>query len=422
MSGSRRSGKKNKGSAGPELALALLGLAGALALLLFVGRLAWERFSPPESPAPAAQTAAPTVVAPGAAQTETLPPALSPETAPEPSPEPSPEPTPEPTPEPVRYTIPEDANAGPAPNPACYGKVSMDEPEKILPVIQEARDRGLLGEDEVVAGDPNVSFYRGIYSRDIEYYLDDTILVILWKENMDGMCCTFTEVKIADPSQFRRKMADDRFDAGNQYFASYLAQQSNAVVAMNADFYRFRDVGIVAWNRELYRMKTGHYTGSYALYNCVDTLFIDGKGDFVYLRMGEENTEESVRQFMEENDLLFSIAFGPVLIEDGQPLSCSWYPVGEVNQGYSRAGIGQMGPCHYLYMSLNHGDRAARWTVDTFAQHFAQKPVITAYCLDGGQTEEVVFRGQAYNYMDFGKERAVSDIIYFATAIPEDQR
>ena len=194
------------------------------------------------------------------------------------------------------------------------------------------------------------------------------------------------------------------------------------MAALNADFYRFRNMGIVAWNRELYRFNTGHYTGQYSLYNCVDTLFINGSGDFLYKRLGEENTEESIRAFMEENDVLYSIAFGPVLIEDGQPLSCSWYPVGEVNQGYSRAGIGQMGPCHYLYMSLNHGDQAARWTVDQFAQHFAQKPVLTAYCLDGGQTEEVVFRGEAYNYMDFGKERLVSDILYFVTAIPEDAR
>ena len=149
---------------------------------------------------------------------------------------------------------------------------------------------------------------------------------------------------------------------------------------------------------------------------------MDAKGDFHYKRLGEENTEESIRQYMADNDILFSIAFGPVLVEDGEPLSCTWYPVGEVLQGYSRAGIGQMGPCHYLYMSLNHGDQTARWTVDQFARHFADKPVLTAYCLDGGQTEEVVFRGQAYNYMDWGKERVVSDIIYFVTAIPEDAR
>ena len=70
-------------------------------------------------------------------------------------------------------------------------------------------------------------------------------------------------------------------------------------------------------------------------------------------------------------------------------------------------------------MSLNHGDKSARWTVNQFAEHFAEEPVITANCLDGGQTGEVVFRGEPYNHVDFGAERNVSDIIYFATAVPE---
>ena len=41
----------------------------------------------------------------------------------------------------------------------------------------------------------------------------------------------------------------------------------------------------------------------------------------------------------------------------------------------------------------------------------------TAYCLDGGQTGEMVFQGRPYNHIDFGVERTVSDNIYFASAI-----
>jgi hypothetical protein len=53
-----------------------------------------------------------------------------------------------------------------------------------------------------------------------------------------------------------------------------------------------------------------------------------------------------------------------------------------------------------------------------FMWYFAEKPVRTAYCLDGGQTGEVVFRGEPYNYIDFGVERTVSDILWFATNGP----
>lgn len=307
----------------------------------------------------------------------------------------------------------------PTPDPACYGTVSLDNAAEVLTVIQRARDIGLLGPDEVVAFDPNVNFYRGLYSRDIEYYLDDSILVILWKEEIDGKSCTFTEVKISDPSQFRRKLANDSYGSDYEYFATQLAAEENAVVAMNADYYRHRDFGILAYDRELYRFNTAYYAEGYSLYNCVDTLFVTDSGDFLYKRLGEENTPDSIRSFMKENNVLFSVAFGPVLVENGEAIPCGWYPVGEVGLGYSRAGIGQMGPLHYLYMSLNHGSHEARWNVTQFAEHFAEKPVQTAYCLDGGQTGEVVFRGTPYNYIDFGVERTVSDILSFVSAVPD---
>lgn len=317
--------------------------------------------------------------------------------------------------------IPENAATAPVPVYDNYGALPVDEAYRLNDVIRKARDSGLLGEDETVAFDSDANFYRGLYGRNIEYYLDDSILVILWKENIEGKCCTFAEVKIADPSQFRRKLADDTYGSGYEYFASELAEQVHAVVTMNADYYRPREFGIVVWNRDLYRFNTDPYAEGYLKYNCVDTLFVNSSGDFLYKRMGEENTPESIEDFVRENDILFSVAFGPVLVEDGEAVPCGWYPLGEVNLGYSRAGIGQMGKLHYLYMSLNHGSQEARWTVTQFAQHFAEKPVQTAYCLDGGQTGEVYFCGSVYNYIDFGVERRVSDILYFATAIPNAQ-
>ena len=92
----------------------------------------------------------------------------------------------------------EDAVSGPEPNSACYGTVSLDNAAEILEIIQRARDSGLLNEDEPVAFDPYVNFYRGLYARDIEYYLDDSILAILWKEEIDGKSCSFAEVRIAE--------------------------------------------------------------------------------------------------------------------------------------------------------------------------------------------------------------------------------
>ena len=288
----------------------------------------------------------------------------------------------------------------------------------MLEIIQQARDYGLLGEDETVAFDPNVTFY---YDEQIEYYLDETILVICWKEVIDGNTCSFVEIKVADASQFRRKFADDTFASASQYYSTEMHKSTNAVVTLNADFYQNRDFGVVVYNRKLYRFPTSTYTGSYKKYNCLETCYVNDQGDFLFTELGQAFTQEELEQYIADNNILFSISFGPILVRDGQVRECDWYPVGEIDRGYSRAGIGQVDKLHYLYMSLNHSpEKEARWTVNEFARHFGEKPVINAYCLDGGQTGEIVFQGRAYNHVDVvngQKERPVSDNIYFATAI-----
>jgi exopolysaccharide biosynthesis protein len=44
-----------------------------------------------------------------------------------------------------------------------------------------------------------------------------------------------------------------------------------------------------------------------------------------------------------------------------------------------------------------------------------------AYALDGGQTAALVMNDRLVNRPDYGTQRKISDIIYFATAIPEKE-
>ena len=329
------------------------------------------------------------------------------------------------------YRIPEEATVAPEPLLSGFGKVNTADAAEIMAIVQQARDSGLLGPEERIVFDPNVEFNTGSYYQDIQYYLNDTLLVICWKEIIDGNTCTFCEVKMQDGSQLRRKLAGDMFGSDVLEYTTSMHKATNAVVSVNADYYRFRDMGIVAYNRQLYRFNENLYLNRYGQdlkkYNCVDTLFVTASGDFLFFHQYEETTPEAVQQFITDNNVIFSVAFGPVLVENGM-LNASrdfeeeWYPIGEVNTGYSRAGIGQVDKLHYLYMSLNHSDeKQARWHVKEFAQHFYEKGVISAYNLDGGQTGEIVFQGnEAYNHVDHingTSSRQVSDMIYFASAI-----
>ena len=110
-----------------------------------------------------------------------------------------------------------------------------------------------------------------------------------------------------------------------------------------------------------------------------------------------------------------------MLIDNSVVQECSGYPIGEMDLEYSRSGIGMTGDKHYLLMTVNHTDGRPRAKVNEFARFMASKGCIKAYNLDGGQTSEIVMLDQPVNHVDFGYERTVSDIIYFATAIPSSE-
>jgi hypothetical protein len=55
------------------------------------------------------------------------------------------------------------------------------------------------------------------------------------------------------------------------------------------------------------------------------------------------------------------------------------------------------------------------------AEQLVALGVPKAYALDGGQTASLIMNNRLMNYVDFGEERLMSDIIYFATAVPEKE-
>lgn len=321
------------------------------------------------------------------------------------------------------YTIPEDVTVAPAPDSDCYGTIPYSEAEKVFDVIEQARRYRLLDKDERCVFSTDVDFYE---LGEIEYYLDETIMVICWKEWINRRPVNIVEIRIADGSQLRRKVTGDTYGSGIQSYCSVLSKQTNSVIGFNADFYAFRNVGITCYNRTVYRFMDVPY-GTRRAYNCLDTLFIDSNGDFKYFERGTVSTKEEVQKFVDENDILFSVSFGPILIKDGELYNKNSYvyPIGEYADEYSRAGLGQVSEHHYLYMNVQNSPTmygVPRATMQDFAEIMYGKDLWQAYNLDGGQTGEIFFNGHVFNYVDWGNERAISDIFYFATAIPEDER
>ena len=184
-----------------------------------------------------------------------------------------------------QYTIDYSATSAPKPDESRFVTYSIDEADKVMDVIEQARTFGLLDGQDVIF-DPSVEFY---WDSDIRCYCDETILAICWKEKINDRVCSFVDVKLADGSQIRRKLVNDTFGSNEKAVASELSRSANAVIAMNADYYKYRDLGVCVYQGQLCRYET----------SC-DVLFIDSNGDFRMLRASELGSREDIEQYIAE--------------------------------------------------------------------------------------------------------------------------
>ena len=308
--------------------------------------------------------------------------------------------------EPVKvvYEIPAGTQVAPAPNQECFGQT--DDPSSLQWLLDEAKTV-LDGQSLFFTTD--VVLYPG---SEVHYYLDDTIFAITWKQVQDGGVYTYSEVKVNHPSQFRRHLSAGEYGSGMYYTTTEMAETANAVVASGGDFYSQRTFGVCVFDGELKKMD-----GTYS-----QTCFIDSNGDMSFVYGGDLLRKDEARAYIEENDIQFSLCFGPVLVDNYEVRETSSYGVGEPKDHYARAALCQMDTLHYLVAVANQeGDYQRVPTVTEFAHQVALTGCRMAYSLDGGQTASIVMNNELINRPVYGEQRKISDIIYFATAIPEGE-
>lgn len=289
----------------------------------------------------------------------------------------------------------------PEPNPAGYGEVHSY--EELVPILKKA-EKLLAGQTLALTPD------RPVWDGDtIHYYYDETILVVAWKEIVNECVYTVAEVKVAHPSQFRRFLAGGEFGSDKQYRTTEMAASVNAVVASSGDFYAYRKYGAVVYESTLRRFEGEN----------VDTCYITEDGDLLFTYRNQLKTEAEAEKFIKDNKVRFSLAFGPVLVDGGEIKVPADYILGEVNGTYSRAAICQWDKLHYLI--VNTSQEQSYWhrhKVRAFAEFIRDLGCNTAYALDGGQTTAIVMNDELITLPDYQTQRRISDIIYFATALP----
>ena len=247
----------------------------------------------------------------------------------------------------------------------------------------------------------------------VDYYKDETIEVKCWNEKTKYGIMSYAEVWIAHPSQFRRVLVDNVISKNHLDHPQNIFAKTNGVLGMSGDYCAYRPYGIEILYGNLIRDNVGkHLTPK------MDILIYDTDGNLSVFESKKEFFETDVYT---SGRIIHTLAFGPMIIDDykvsDRKDKMTQYQNGRPWEKWPRAAICQFGyEKHYLLCRL--GEPGA--TMVNFANEIQKKGVRLGYALDGGQTGAIMFNKKLFSKPYNGKTRAISDIIYFATAVPDD--
>ncbi len=216
------------------------------------------------------------------------------------------------------------------------------------------------------------------------------------------------DLTTTDATLIRSAFAKDSFGTNIIDYPSSIAATKNAVLAINGDYYGFRDTGIVVRNGVAYRDKGARQ--GLALYR-------DGSASLF------DETATNAAALIADG-VYHTLSFGPGLVENGKAIAGIDSIEIDTNFGnhsiqgsQPRTAIGLIEPGHLLWIVVDGRSTGySRGTTMTeLAQLFLDRGATVAYNLDGGGSSAMVFNGSLVNNpLGRGKERGTSDILYLA--------
>ena len=211
------------------------------------------------------------------------------------------------------------------------------------------------------------------------------------------------DVTVSDASALKTALANNTYGRNITDTTSNMAEDNNAVLAINGDYYGARQSGYVIRNGNLYRNTSGNR----------DALVIKQNGEFEFVSEGETSAEELL-----QNGAYQVLSFGPVLLEDGEISVGENDEVGMAMASNPRTAIGYLGNNQYVFVvSDGRTSESAGLSLYELASFMKELGVADAYNLDGGGSSTMVFKGEIINNPTTtnghsNQERSVSDIVY----------
>lgn len=236
----------------------------------------------------------------------------------------------------------------------------------------------------------------------IEEYSDSRTSITLKQYRAYDSDIYVADITVSDASALKTALANNTYGRNITDTTSDMADENNAVLAINGDYYGARQSGYVIRNSKLYRNTSGDR----------DALVIQKNGEFKFVSESETSAEQLLQA-----GALQVFSFGPVLLNNSEISVGENEEVGMAMASNPRTAVGYLGNNHYVFVvSDGRTSESAGLSLYELASFMKEIGVVDAYNLDGGGSSTMVFKGEIINNPTTNghsnQERAVSDIIY----------
>lgn len=234
-------------------------------------------------------------------------------------------------------------------------------------------------------------------------YQDQNIQIEIKEYRKNDTTIYVADVIITNPALLKTALANNTYGKNITSKTSSIAENVNAILAINGDYYGVQEKGYVLKNGTIYRRTASNNQEDLVIYE-------DGSFEIINESDVDINT-------LLENGAYNILSFGPALIEHGSISVDKNEEVGKSMASNPRTAIGIIDNLHYvLVVSDGRTNASEGLSLYELAEFMESLGVTTAYNLDGGGSSTMYFNGRVVNNPTTNgnkvSERSVSDIVY----------
>ena len=214
------------------------------------------------------------------------------------------------------------------------------------------------------------------------------------------------DIRLNDSKYLKTAFANNEYGRNIKEVTSVIAKQNNAILAINGDYYGFRDYGYVMRNGEIYRDVKNSDANQQDL-----ILYADGRFEIEYekdIDLEQLKADGATQVF----------SFGPSLVLNGEITVTQNQEVGIASPSNPRTAVGIIDEGHYVFVvSDGRTEESKGLSLYQLAEVMKEINCTKAYNLDGGGSTTMCFNGNVLNVTTGGhwnaiEERKISDIVY----------